>query len=45
MYKKLKMMGLAVVLVGGVLIYATPYIKMEFAGSATYTEQNAREYL
>lgn len=45
MHKKLKIMGLAVVLVGGVLIYATPYIKMEFAGSATYTEKNAREYL
>lgn len=44
MHKKMKVMSLAVVLVGGILIYATPYIKMEFVGSATYTEQDAREY-
>lgn len=44
MHKKLKIISLAVVLVGGILIYAKPYIKMEFAGSVTYTEQDAREY-
>lgn len=45
MRKKLKIVGVAaIVLIGGILVYATPYIKMEFAGSATYTEQNTREY-
>ncbi|WP_435947088.1 hypothetical protein [Dryocola sp. BD586] len=32
------------VLLAAVLICAWPYIEMEFAGSASYTEQDKREY-
>ncbi len=32
------------VVISAALIYAWPYIKMEFAGSAHYTEKDIREY-
>ena len=44
MRKQLKILCVAAVVVVGALVYISPYIKMEFAGSATYTEQNEREY-
>jgi hypothetical protein len=32
------------VVIGAALTYAWPWVKMEFAGSAHYTEQDKREY-
>ncbi|MCT4701047.1 hypothetical protein MUA02_03395 [Enterobacteriaceae bacterium H20N1] len=39
-----KLLAAAVVLITVALAWAWPYIKMEFAGSAHYTEQDRREY-
>jgi len=44
MRKSLKMLSVIVVVIASALTYAWPYIEMEFAGSAHYTEQDKREY-
>ncbi|NCH87065.1 hypothetical protein EHJ13_06330 [Cronobacter dublinensis] len=44
MHKKTKILISLVVLLCGFIIYAIPYIKMEFAESAHYTEKDTREY-
>lgn len=44
MRNSLKLLTVFFVLVAAALMYAWPYIKMEFAGSAHYTEQDTREY-
>ncbi|AHG20069.1 hypothetical protein Z042_10840 [Chania multitudinisentens RB-25] len=44
MRKSLKVFSCIAIAVAVVLIFAWPYITMEFAGSAHYTEQDKREY-
>lgn len=44
MRKPLNLLTILVVLFAAVLFVAWPYIRMEFAGSAHYTEQDTREY-
>lgn len=44
MRKSLKLLTVVVVLVAAVLMWVWPYVQMEFAGSAHYTEQDKREY-
>jgi len=45
-YMKKILTGLAIAVLIGVIMLAVawPYIKMEFASSAHYTEQDKREY-
>jgi len=44
MEKALKPLIVTAIFVSGLVAYFIPYIKMEFSGSAHYTEQNKREY-
>lgn len=44
MHKSLKVFGCLIIVVAAALTYAWPWVKMEFAGSAHYTEQDKREY-
>ncbi|MHA1163741.1 hypothetical protein [Enterobacter ludwigii] len=44
MRKSFKILTLAVVIVAAALIWSWPYITMEFAGSAHYSEQDTRQY-
>jgi len=44
MRKSLKLLTVLIVLVAAALMWAWPYVKMEFAGSAHYTEQDTQEY-
>ncbi|WP_435946843.1 hypothetical protein [Dryocola sp. BD586] len=44
MNTSVKVFCTAAVIIGAALAYAWPWIKMEFAGSAHYTEQDKREY-
>ncbi|EOV3270964.1 hypothetical protein ACOM1Z_003585 [Cronobacter dublinensis] len=44
MHKKTKILISLVVVLCGFAIYAIPFIKMEFAESAHYTEKDSREY-
>ncbi|MGB8667335.1 MAG: hypothetical protein WCD24_21690 [Serratia inhibens] len=44
MRKSAKVISAAIILGAAALVYAWPYIQMEFAGSANYTEQDQREY-
>ncbi len=44
MRKSLKVSGSAIFIIAVALTYAWPWVKMEFAGSAHYTEQDKREY-
>lgn len=44
MRKSFKVLSGAVIIVAAALTYVWPYIVMEFAGSAHYTEQDKREY-
>lgn len=39
-----KLLTMVVVLVAAALMWGWPYVQMEFAGSAHYTEQDKREY-
>lgn len=43
-YKPFKVLSGVVIAVAAALVCAWPYIKMEFAGNAHYTEQDKREY-
>lgn len=44
MRKSLKVFGGAIIVIAIALTYAWPWVRMEFAGSAHYTEQDKREY-
>lgn len=44
MRKSFKVLGSVSIVAAAALTYAWPYIVMEFAGSAHYTEQDKREY-
>lgn len=44
MRKFLKLFGYIAIVPGALLVYAWPYIVMGFAESASYTEQDQREY-
>lgn len=44
MRKSLKLLTVVVVLLAAALVWVWPYVQMEFAGSAHYTEQDKREY-
>ncbi|MCG8155787.1 hypothetical protein JMY81_07180 [Brenneria goodwinii] len=44
MRKSLKILSGIIIVVAVALTYTWPYVKMEFAGSAHYTEQDKREY-
>ncbi|MBS1204098.1 MAG: hypothetical protein H6R25_997 [Proteobacteria bacterium] len=44
MSRSLKLLTMVIVLIAAALIWSWPYITMEFAGSAHYTEQDSREY-
>lgn len=44
MRKSLKVFSGVIIVVAAALTYVWPYIVMEFAGSAHYTEQDKREY-
>ncbi|QJW56207.1 hypothetical protein HL670_03096 [Serratia plymuthica] len=44
MRSSLKLLSIVVVVVAAAVVYAWPYIEMEFAGFANYTEQDKREY-
>lgn len=44
MRKSLKLLTVVVVLLAAALMWVWPYVQMEFAGSAHYTEQDKREY-
>ena len=44
MRKSLEVSGSAIFIIAVALTYAWPWVKMEFAGSAHYTEQDKREY-
>ncbi|MEN3753804.1 hypothetical protein [Mangrovibacter yixingensis] len=44
MSKRIKFLVIFIVLVGGLVAYFTPVIKMELAESAQYTENDKREY-
>lgn len=45
MRKSIKVFSGIIIVVAAALAYVWPYIKIEFAGSAHYTEQDKREYL
>lgn len=44
MRRSLKLLSVVVIVSAAALAYIWPYMQMEFAGSAHYTEQNKREY-
>lgn len=44
MRNSLRVLIATVVLISAVLVWVWPYVQMEFAGSAHYTEQDKREY-
>lgn len=44
MRNSLKLLSVIIIMLAAALIYALPWIKMEFAGSAHYTEQDKRQY-
>lgn len=44
MRKSVKVLSGIIIVVAAALVCAWPYIKMEFAGSAHYTEHDTREY-
>lgn len=44
MRKSVKVISVAIILIAAGLVYVWPYVQMEFAGSANYTEQDKREY-
>lgn len=42
--KTFRILTIVLVAIGAMFAFAWPYIKMEFAGSAYYTQQDSREY-
>ncbi|MGQ8818880.1 hypothetical protein [Serratia sp. NA_13] len=44
MRRSLKLLSVVAIVSAAALAYIWPYMQMEFAGSAHYTEQNKREY-
>lgn len=44
MRKSFKIVSMIIIFIMSVLVWIWPYIKMEFSGSASYTEQDVREY-
>ncbi|CAI0803262.1 Uncharacterised protein [Serratia rubidaea] len=41
---RVRVSAIVLVAIGAMFAFAWPYIKMEFAGSAYYTQQDSREY-